>query len=135
MRGYSYTSMMLKALAHPVRLAILQVLRQDGESCVCHLEHALGQRQAYVSQQLASLRESGLVVDRRDGLNVYYTLSDDDLQSLLEVLIGVALSRAEREGIRLVFQMLDPDRAVSCPCPKCPGQVESTAAQNLEGER
>ncbi|MBX3061322.1 MAG: winged helix-turn-helix transcriptional regulator [Anaerolineae bacterium] len=38
-----------KALAHPVRLQILAVLRQ-GEACVCHLEVILQRRQAYISQ-------------------------------------------------------------------------------------
>ncbi len=55
-----------KLLSHPCRLAILYTLR-SGEECVCHMEATLGYRQAYLSQQLAVLREAGIIQDRRDG--------------------------------------------------------------------
>jgi DNA-binding transcriptional ArsR family regulator len=58
---------LFKAFSHPARLAILEELRK-GEHCVCHLEALLEARQSYVSQQLAVLREAGLISDRRDGL-------------------------------------------------------------------
>ncbi|MFA9491213.1 MAG: ArsR family transcriptional regulator, partial [Anaerolineales bacterium] len=53
MDGYKYTSKMLKALAHPVRLRILDALSTDVQACVCHLESQLQLRQAYISQQLS----------------------------------------------------------------------------------
>jgi len=53
-------SKLFKALMQPARVAILVQLR-DGEQCVCHLEAILGYRQAYLSQQLAVLRQVGLV--------------------------------------------------------------------------
>jgi len=55
---------LFKLLSHPSRLAILQVLR-DGEECVCHMEAALGLRQAYISQQLMVLRQAGLVISAK----------------------------------------------------------------------
>jgi ArsR family transcriptional regulator len=55
-----------KLLTHPARIAILNLLR-DGEHCVCHLEAYLGFRQSYISQQLAVMREAGIIQDRRDG--------------------------------------------------------------------
>ena len=72
---------LLKVLTHPARLAILNILR-DGEHCVCHMEAYLGYRQAYISQQLAVLREAGLIQDRRDGWNIFYRVRPaGDLQS------------------------------------------------------
>ena len=71
--NYDDLSSLFKALAHPVRLQILDMLR-CGELCVCHIEAALDKRQAYISQQLMSLREGGLVVSRKEGLQVYYRL-------------------------------------------------------------
>ncbi len=62
---------LLKAISHPTRLAVLEILR-DGEQCVCHMEAILGLRQASISQQLMILRQAGLVEVRRDGLNMYY---------------------------------------------------------------
>jgi DNA-binding transcriptional ArsR family regulator len=53
---------LFRALMHPTRLAILEMLRDD-EECVCHMEAMLGLRQAHVSQHLSVLREAGLVDD------------------------------------------------------------------------
>ncbi len=76
------TARILGALAHPARLRILDLLCER-ETCVCELVAALQQRQAYVSQQLAVLRQAGLVIDRRDGLKIFYRLSDHALVALL----------------------------------------------------
>ncbi len=80
---YRQQATFLKAVAHPVRLQILDMLRQ-GEVCVCHIERAIHQRQAYVSQQLMVLREAGLVESRKDGLQVYYWIDDPMVIDLLE---------------------------------------------------
>jgi ArsR family transcriptional regulator len=84
---YKRSATVLRILGHPVRLQILDILRQ-GETCVCHIERALGRRQAYVSQQLMTLRDSGLVDSRQDGLQVYYKLSDSLVAQLLATLFG-----------------------------------------------
>jgi ArsR family transcriptional regulator len=127
MRGYRYIARMLKALAHPTRLALLRVLQRDGECCVCHLEHALGKRQAYISQQLARLRQAGLVVDRRDGLNVYYALSLENTGELLDGILQAARDQADFEGRQIDFEATDLDRGEACPCPKCTGGLEKIA--------
>jgi ArsR family transcriptional regulator len=75
---------LFKALAHPKRLAILEALR-DGEHCVCELEEALNLRQAYVSQQLTTLREAGLVCYRKDGWNVIYRIAQPEVYTLLDM--------------------------------------------------
>lgn len=63
---------LLKAFADPVRLRLLNLLREDREICVCHLHEALGLPQPTVSRHLAYLRKHGLVVGRKDGLWVHY---------------------------------------------------------------
>jgi ArsR family transcriptional regulator len=115
MESYTHLSDMMKALGHPVRLQILIVLRAD-EACVCHLEAVTGQRQAYISQQLMRLRSAGLVVDRRDGLNVYYALADDSVADLLE---GAARMLEAISGEALPFDDLPAGEAAGCCCPKC----------------
>ncbi len=75
---------LFKALAHPKRLGILQLLH-DQELCVCEIEEALGLRQSYVSQQLMVLREAGLVCYRKDGWNVYYRAARPEVYTLLEM--------------------------------------------------
>lgn len=119
MDGYKYTTGLLKALAHPIRLQILDVLKQDGESCVCHLECILGYRQAYISQQLSRLREDDLVVDRRDGQNVFYSLADDVIYPLLVMVRTTSETFANRGGITLNFRPLKQDASSQCNCPKC----------------
>ena len=57
MTQYTVLAKQLKAMAHPARLQILDMLRH-GEICVCHIERALNKRQAYVSQQLMVLRDA-----------------------------------------------------------------------------
>lgn len=66
---------LIKALAHEARMRILCNLI-EGEKSVGELEGLLGLRQAAVSQQLARLREQGLVASRRDGRTRLYRVSD-----------------------------------------------------------
>jgi DNA-binding transcriptional ArsR family regulator len=73
-----------KALAHPIRVRILDCLR-DGEKGVNELSEALQIEQANVSQQLAILRVRNIVVGRKSGSNVYYSVSDRTLFRLLDV--------------------------------------------------
>jgi ArsR family transcriptional regulator len=68
--GFQLQAKLFRVLAHPVRLQILTILAKH-EACVCHLEALLGRPQPYVSQQLATLREAGLVQDRREGTLIY----------------------------------------------------------------
>lgn len=63
-----------KALADQTRLRILMLLAGKEELCVCELTEALKLAQPKISRHLAILRESGLLLDRKSGLWVYYRL-------------------------------------------------------------
>jgi ArsR family transcriptional regulator len=105
---YEDQTQIFKVLTHPARLAILDILR-DGEHCVCHMEAHLGYRQAYISQQLSVLREAGLVLDRRDGWNIFYRVADARVYTLLDaVQIMTGKTTPPLSG-----------EEVACPCPKC----------------
>ena len=101
---------LFRALMHPARLTILEALR-DGEQCVCHLEARLGYRQAYLSQQLAVLREAELLRDRREGWNVYYWVPQPDVFTLLDTARAMVGGGAAPDPIST--------RLADCPCPKC----------------
>lgn len=73
-----------KALAHPLRIAVLDALRQ-GELGVNELCERLGAEQSSLSQQLAVLRSRNIVVGRKEGLNVYYSVRDTTVFRLLDV--------------------------------------------------
>ena len=120
MNAYDNSAKLFKALMHPARLEILDILR-DGEHCVCHIEAALGLRQAYISQQLSVLREVGLVQDRRDGWNVHYRVTQPQVFALLDVAMTMVGSRP---GDR---QMAHGAELDNCPCPRCASVETATA--------
>ena len=115
--GYKAQAQLFRALAHPVRLRILDVLAQQ-EACVCHLTALLGQRQPYVSQQLATLRDAGLVADRREGTLIYYRLADEHLARLIDE--GKDLVR-DQKGEAIAFPPVPQEALDNCPCPRCQG--------------
>lgn len=110
--NYDNATARLKALAHPTRLQILDMLRRSEEVCVCHMETALHKRQAYISQQLIVLRDVGIVEARKDGLQVFYRLIDDIAADILEVVLGPVDSETQK--------VLE-----NCACPTCTAFVAS----------
>lgn len=78
-----FTSEFFKALAHPQRIRILDSLR-FGEVGVNELSARLGVEQSTLSQQLAVLRKSNIVVGRKEAQNVFYSVSDLAIIRLLD---------------------------------------------------
>ena len=110
--NYDAQVKLFKVLMHPARLAILDVLRTR-DACVCHMEAALGYRQAYLSQQLMVLREAGLVEDQRDGWNIYYRVSKPDVFTVIDAA-RQALGESKKLSIPVII--------ASCSCPHCTGE-------------
>lgn len=73
-------------LSHPMRLRTVVLLQQEGELCVCELMHALVLAQPVISRHLAQLKEAGLLLSRRQGLWVYYRVSDKLPEWITEVI-------------------------------------------------
>jgi len=73
-----------KALAHPTRIRILELLR-EGPLSVGQLQEAVGTPASSVSQQLAVLRSRNIVVTERRGTTVIYAVRDGELFDLLDV--------------------------------------------------
>jgi DNA-binding transcriptional ArsR family regulator len=71
-----------KALGHPVRIRVLELLR-DGDRTVSELLAEIPVEQPYLSQQLGVLRRAGFVVTRREGAKVAYALADPRVAELL----------------------------------------------------
>jgi DNA-binding transcriptional ArsR family regulator len=74
-----------KALSHPIRLRLVDALL-GGESSVQGLQKALNIDQPIVSQQLARLRASGIVVSRKEGTTMFYAVTDPMLRDLQHVV-------------------------------------------------
>ena len=80
----AFKAAFFKALAHPVRIRILELLAQ-GELNVQELQEALGLEQPVVSQHLSVLRTSNIVIGRKSGASVRYSVRDPLVADLLAV--------------------------------------------------
>jgi ArsR family transcriptional regulator, arsenate/arsenite/antimonite-responsive transcriptional repressor len=76
----------LKAVADPTRLQVLELLSDEGEHCHCELQQLLGAPANRLSFHLRVLRENGLVGSRRNGRRVYYHVHPRALERLRELL-------------------------------------------------
>jgi ArsR family transcriptional regulator len=103
----------LAAIASSQRIAILLAIGK-GEACVCHLETALGWRQAYISQHLMALRKADILQDRRDGRYVFYRLRNTAFLDLITTAAGLGGLSAESVST-LVNTRIYP----ACECPNC----------------
>ena len=103
----------LTAIASPQRIAILLAIG-TGEACVCHLEAALGWRQAYISQHLMALRKADILTDRREGRYIFYRLTNASFLDLITA--SATLSGLSVESVSaLINTQVNP----SCECPQC----------------
>lgn len=84
-RNATMASQFLRCLANPHRLMVLCHLTH-GEASVGQLERELGIRQAHLSQQLARLRQDGLVTTRRDSRTIYYSLGSDAARDVVGLI-------------------------------------------------
>lgn len=103
----------LTAINSPQRIAILLAIGK-GEACVCHLEAALGWRQAYISQHLMALRKADILQDRREGRFVYYRLKNASYLDL--ILDSATLSGLSAETVSSV---INTQTYPACECPHC----------------
>jgi len=93
-RIHALTADVFKALAHPLRLALLEFLNEN-ERCVCEIVGTLGLRQPTVSKHLAILHTQGLISRRRDGSRVVYQLAPGAADLLAA---GLAFTRDRRQA-------------------------------------
>ena len=83
-----HASTLLKAMSNPHRLMILSQLTR-GERCVGDLEQIVGLSQSALSQHLARLRRDRLVKTRRSAQTIYYSLSGNDVETVIDALYGL----------------------------------------------
>lgn len=81
----AYKAGVFQALAHPTRIAILEILR-DGELSAGAMQELLGVEQANLSQHLSILRGRQIVVNRKEGNQVFYSLRSPVLAEVLDIM-------------------------------------------------
>lgn len=99
-----------QALAHPTRIAILENLTRDELSAGALIER-LGMEQANVSQHLAILRSKGLVLNRKSGNQVFYSMRDPIIIEVLELMKAYFHAHL-KEAMGMLDEMEKPSELV-----------------------
>lgn len=106
-----------KCLADETRLRCLMLIQHEGELCVCELTEALQEIQPKISRHLAQLRKCGLLIDRRQGQWIFYSIRNDLPEWSKLVLSEVTNQNTVffEENMRNLRKMGGrPDRAKAC---------------------
>ncbi len=86
----------LKALGHPTRLLMVEVLSQ-GERCVCELNELFDADHSTISKHLTILKQAGILSDRKEGLKVFYRLECPCIIDFMNCVSNVISRRAKRD--------------------------------------
>ena len=108
---------LFKCLAEDTRLGILLLLVSEGELCVCELTAALQESQPKISRHLALLKQQHLLLDRRDGLWIYYRLNPelpDWIHQTLQLALNNNPSHIADSLKRLNTMGNRPERQTAC---------------------
>ena len=86
-------SNMLKAIAHPMRIAILTYLEEGNKLTVTEIHEMLKIEQSTTSHHLGILKDKGVLASRREGKNTYYFLKDNHLSQIVECVSRCTLTK------------------------------------------
>ncbi len=87
----------IKALAHPVRLQVMQLLDRNGPMCVCRLNEFLDVDQSTLSRHLQQMKRAGLIADRKEGTMTIYSLALPCVLGFLSCVDRVLKARIEAD--------------------------------------
>jgi DNA-binding transcriptional ArsR family regulator len=90
----------LKALAQPTRLKILEMLR-GGERCICEIIPAINGEQSNISRHISTMQKSHLITTRKDGVKVMVKVRDPRIFEILDT-VGLFLKTQMQEQTRLM---------------------------------
>jgi len=86
----------LKALAQPTRLKILELLR-NGERCICEIVPAINGEQSNISRHISLMQKTNLVVTRKDGVKVMVKVKDLELFNILDGVSKILKDRFKEQ--------------------------------------
>ncbi|MEJ6952216.1 ArsR/SmtB family transcription factor [Natronospora cellulosivora (SeqCode)] len=87
-------SQLFKGLAHPIRIEIIELLK-DQELCVCTIYEELEQSQSNISQHLNKLKSYQILESRKDGLKVFYRLKDKKILKILDLAKSIIVKQIQ----------------------------------------
>jgi ArsR family transcriptional regulator len=92
-----------KAVAHPLRIAVIDFLK-DGERCVCDIAEQVGSERSNISRHLAVMVHAGVLTCRKDGLKVFYSLKTPCVAQCLSCITRVVKQQA-RDNEKLLASL------------------------------
>ncbi len=99
-RAIQLKSEVLKALAQPTRLKILDLLRK-GERCICEIVPAINGEQSNISRHISTMQKSHLITTRKEGVKVMVKVRDPKVFEILDT-VGLFLKTQMREESRVM---------------------------------
>ena len=102
-RALQLKSEVLKALAQPTRLKILECLR-DGEKCICEIVPEINGEQSNISRHISVMQKSHLIDTRKDGVKVMVKVKEPEIFEIID-RVGVFLKKQIQEQRRLLARM------------------------------
>ena len=85
-----------KAIAHPVRVAALEFVK-DGEQCVCDIAEAVGTERSNLSKHLSVMVSAGVLASRKEGLKVFYRIKTPCVMKFLDCLKDCLVEQAAQQ--------------------------------------
>ena len=99
-RHYELKADVIAAAGHPIRLAVIDFLK-DGEQCVCDIARHVDAQRSNVSRHLSVLLNAGIVEHRKDGLRMIYSLKTPCILNFMKCVEGVLMARARDAAVLL----------------------------------
>lgn len=94
-----YLADVLKAVAQPTRLKIIDFLR-DGERCVCEIFPAIDEEQSNTSRHLNQMQTHGILSRRKDGVKIYYAIKHPEVFEIIDLASAIVKREVElRSGL------------------------------------
>lgn len=100
---YERQAKIAKAVAHPLRMAVIDFLK-DGERCVCEIAERVGSERSNISRHLAVMVHAGVLTCRKDGLKVFYSLKTPCVAEWLSCITRVVKQQA-RDNEKLLASL------------------------------
>ncbi|TCO75191.1 ArsR/SmtB family transcription factor [Marinisporobacter balticus] len=83
---FEQKSEILKALAHPVRLCIIQTLYNNGPTNVTDMHNCLDKPQSTISQHISKLKSANIIIGKRQGTEITYSIKNDEIKKIIQIL-------------------------------------------------
>ncbi len=78
---------LFKAISHPVRLCILEMLLRNNKVKVTDMQCCIEVSQSTVSQHIAKLKAAGIVKGEREGVEIYYSISNEEIKKIIKLIL------------------------------------------------